>query len=425
MLLPKGYSPLAAHSYAPLLFVRLQQVVHVRRLCQVKKMVVTFGKDKSRIQAILEKQLPILVPKLFSLELISDVDRDVALNTTIDSSTRAASLVDAIEKKIVSYQDLLLFVHILLSSRIDSPADRAFIEGLPRTTSIDVDNSISRRHSFSGMSLFPAHRRQASDPTTLKLADVSATLYSPDEVDAAKTFLWKLSGTGEVPSTQHMSVAHAHAHRVNTGHRSRPKLFGSSDLQTEFEVSGTGKVLPSCQPTEKVDTDVCWQESTRKLISPGLLPTEPELRPFGLSGSMSTMDLWCQPYSWTYSYNIDPRSTAHLPPLQPLSPSQPSPPSPILPPSFVYGGVRLNRLSSRYHLLDSSSMYDDEEKFLGNIEFSAHKSSSNIDCEGAILRCEGAQLRIPHYSIEKPVHVCLQACISGPFSPPDGVELVI
>ena len=112
-------------------------------------MAAMFGKNKSRIQAILEKQLPILVPKLFSLELISDVDRDVALNTTIDSSTRAASLVDAIEKKIVSYQDLLLFVDILLSSEIDSPADRAFIEGLPA--------------SFEGVSVPPATSRPRPD----------------------------------------------------------------------------------------------------------------------------------------------------------------------------------------------------------------------------------------------------------------------
>ena len=160
-------------------------------------MAVTFGKDKSRIQAILEKQLPILVvsqaspeglacettilvQKLFSLELISNVDRDVALNTTIDSSTRASSLVNAIEKKIVSYQDLLLFVHILLSSRIDSPADRAFIEGLLPMI------SISRRHSFSGTSTrtssFQTHHRQASDPTAVKPArfeGVSVPSYLP------------------------------------------------------------------------------------------------------------------------------------------------------------------------------------------------------------------------------------------------------
>ena len=112
-------------------------------------MAAMFGKNKSRIQAILEKQLPILVPKLFSLELISKVDRNLALNTTIDSSTRAASLFDAIEKKIASYQDLLLFVDILLSSRIDSPADRAFIEGLPA--------------SFEGVSVPPATSRPRPD----------------------------------------------------------------------------------------------------------------------------------------------------------------------------------------------------------------------------------------------------------------------
>ena len=91
-------------------------------------MAATFIKNKSKIQAILERNLAIVVPKLYSVSLISDEDRDLALNSSVDGSTRAAILTNAVESKIVNYRTWWILVYVLLSSGID--ADKSFFESL-------------------------------------------------------------------------------------------------------------------------------------------------------------------------------------------------------------------------------------------------------------------------------------------------------
>ena len=129
-------------------------------------MAATFNRrNKEGLQGIFEKRLAWIVPKLFSMELISSEARDVALNPSTASSIRAAMLFEALEGAIVSYQDLLLFVHVLLTSRIDG-ADRRFVEEVLTSIPSGADTTdISRRVSFSDTStLPPTHRRRISDP---------------------------------------------------------------------------------------------------------------------------------------------------------------------------------------------------------------------------------------------------------------------
>ena len=91
-------------------------------------MAAAFNKNKSKIQAVLEDNLIVVVPKLHSVGLISDEDRDRALNSTIDSCTRAHILTNTIESKIVNYRKWWILVYVLLSSGID--AEQSFFENL-------------------------------------------------------------------------------------------------------------------------------------------------------------------------------------------------------------------------------------------------------------------------------------------------------
>ena len=91
-------------------------------------MAATFIKNKSKIQAVLERNLSVVVPKLHSVNLISGEDRDLALDSSVDGSTRAAVLTNAIESKIVNYRTWWIFVYVLLSSELD--AERDFFECL-------------------------------------------------------------------------------------------------------------------------------------------------------------------------------------------------------------------------------------------------------------------------------------------------------
>ena len=80
------------------------------------RMAATFRENRSQIQAILEPSLAVAVPKLYSVGLISEEGRDLALDVTFDNNTRAMFLTGAVESNIVNYQDLLVFVYALLSS---------------------------------------------------------------------------------------------------------------------------------------------------------------------------------------------------------------------------------------------------------------------------------------------------------------------
>ena len=87
-------------------------------------MAATFIKNKSKIEAVLEHNLAVVAPKLHSVNLISDEDRDQALNSSVDSKTRAAVLINTIERKIVDYRSWWILVYVLLFSGLD--AERAF-----------------------------------------------------------------------------------------------------------------------------------------------------------------------------------------------------------------------------------------------------------------------------------------------------------
>ena len=100
----------------------------------------TFSKSKSRIQTVLEHNLTIIAPKLRSINLISDNDCDQAMDSSVDSKTRAAVLTNRIERKIVNYRSWWILVYVLLSSGID--AERTFFESLvvlPEQVSGDVN----------------------------------------------------------------------------------------------------------------------------------------------------------------------------------------------------------------------------------------------------------------------------------------------
>ena len=109
-------------------------------------MAATFRENRAQIQGILEQKLATAVPKLCSVGLITKEDRDLALDHTVDDSTRAANLYEAIESNLVTYQDLLIFVYALLSS--SHHAQREFIKSLVFLPKYVSGNS--RRQSFSG-----------------------------------------------------------------------------------------------------------------------------------------------------------------------------------------------------------------------------------------------------------------------------------
>lgn len=116
-------------------------------------MAATFSKNKSKIEAVLEHNLDIVTPKLHSVNLISDEDRDRALNSSIDSKTRAAVLINTIERKIVDYRSWWILVYVLLSSGLD--AERAFFESItvfPERVSDDFVIVSSPSDSESGSS---------------------------------------------------------------------------------------------------------------------------------------------------------------------------------------------------------------------------------------------------------------------------------
>ena len=116
-------------------------------------MAATFNQNKSKIQAVLERNLTIVVPKLHCINLISDEDRDRALNSSVDSSTRAALLTDTIEKKIVNYRNWWILVYVLLSSGLD--AERSFFESLvvlPEQVSGDVHTQFPSSEVHTAMS---------------------------------------------------------------------------------------------------------------------------------------------------------------------------------------------------------------------------------------------------------------------------------
>ena len=146
-------------------------------------MAATFKKNKSKIQAVLEHNLAVVVPKLHSVGLTSDEDRDLALNSSIDSKTRAAVLINVVERKIANYRNWWILVYILLSSELD--VERTFFESLvvlPEQVSGDahstsVDTAMSLSHS-------PALETQSQPPSTPSetvLSSSGATSSEPTE----------------------------------------------------------------------------------------------------------------------------------------------------------------------------------------------------------------------------------------------------
>jgi hypothetical protein len=92
--------------------------------------VAAFDKNKLKIQAVLKHNLSVVVPKLHSVGLISDNDRDQALNFSIDSETRAAVLSTTIESKMINYHSWWILVYVLLSLSSGLDANKTFFESL-------------------------------------------------------------------------------------------------------------------------------------------------------------------------------------------------------------------------------------------------------------------------------------------------------
>ena len=126
-------------------------------------METAFTKNKSRIVPIFERNLATVVPKLYSVGLISEQDRDVALIATVDSNTRAAALTRAVEGKVLHYNELLVFVYAVVSSTIEV-AEKDFIKSLAY---LPEHVTRTRRESLgesTAQSTILPHRRRSSDP---------------------------------------------------------------------------------------------------------------------------------------------------------------------------------------------------------------------------------------------------------------------
>lgn len=126
-------------------------------------MAVAYSQNRARIQAILEQNLAIVVPKLYSVGLISEEDRDIAIRAFVDSNTRVAFLSGVLEGKVVNFHDLLVFVYALVSSGIDA-AEKGFIKSLVYLPQLVT---IVRRLSFGDVgaakSTSSTHHRRPSD----------------------------------------------------------------------------------------------------------------------------------------------------------------------------------------------------------------------------------------------------------------------
>ena len=141
-------------------------------------METAFTKNKSRIVPILERNLATVVPRLYSVGLISEQDRDVALIATVDSNTRAAALTRAVEGKVLHYNELLVFVYAVVSSTIEV-AEKDFIKSLAY---LPEHVTRTRRESLgesTAKSTILPHRRRSSDPMIIWKDNLESISLSP------------------------------------------------------------------------------------------------------------------------------------------------------------------------------------------------------------------------------------------------------
>ena len=163
-------------------------------------MAAAFETNKSKIQAVLERNLAIVVPRLHSVGLISDEDRDLALNASIDSSTRAASLTSTIESKMVNYRNWWILVYVLLSSGLD--ADKTFFESL--VVSPDLYLDVEELVAHGGVLEDPATSSsliQESYITISAMDRAEATSSSPHTPLQEATLIGSEDETATLPST--------------------------------------------------------------------------------------------------------------------------------------------------------------------------------------------------------------------------------
>ena len=150
-------------------------------------MAAAFKQNKSKIQAVLEHNLTVIVSKLHSVSLISDEDRDLALDSLVDSSTRAAILINAIERKIINYRTWWILVYVLLSSGLD--ADKSFFESLVVSPELhdvhELPTQASGRHPVRVV----VHEGGPSYPASLppQAVDLSNLFSSKDEAIGASS----------------------------------------------------------------------------------------------------------------------------------------------------------------------------------------------------------------------------------------------
>ena len=143
-------------------------------------MAATFSKNKSKIQAVLEHNLAVVAPKLHSVNLISDEDRDRALNSSVDSKTRAAVLTNTIERKIVDYRNWWILVYVLLSSGID--AERAFFESLTVLPEQVSDVNTQSRGSEVETTFPVSHSPPSSEQTVVTQSGATSISESAERV---------------------------------------------------------------------------------------------------------------------------------------------------------------------------------------------------------------------------------------------------
>ena len=171
-------------------------------------MAATFSKNKSKIEAVLEHNLAVVAPKLHSVNLISDEDRDGALNPSVDSKTRTAVLINTIERKIVDYRNWWILVYVLLSSGLD--AERAFFESitvLPERVSYDLVIASSSSDPESG----PSTASTSGSSSPLFMLD-----FSPSE---------QIMVTQSVATSVPKSAERVLSQEDNAGHHVQEKKF--------------------------------------------------------------------------------------------------------------------------------------------------------------------------------------------------------
>ena len=326
-----------------------------------KEMAAVFKQNKAKVEAYFAKQdLAAILPKLRSKHLISTIEED-RINSA-ESSKRANTLTNILERKIVNNPDLLQNLKQFLGPSLN-------FEDFSQLQAITIPDQTRRRSATSPQTpqqhlMFEAFDPWSDFPTPISPFTVShpSGYYPRQPVQVHQQYGWHSLTTGNV---SYYDVDQAPYHRYTASYSGSSKT-SSAGLHTSQKRSTKSR--------------------SSHLIHDQEIPKLPGVTLSGHTPSSIGAAEECTPVSETKSSVSTSKSK-----------QQPS---------------------------QDLVQYSDSEAFPG-IDFSSYRSHRTVDHRGHTIRGEGVQLRIPPYAIEEGtfLNISLQGCISGPFCLPEGIQL--